>query len=158
MVLLCSVAMVLAALVGCEDDASSGAIEISPPSATLRKGQSAEFTASGGGSDYEWSLADEDLGTLSPRTGPTVTYTSTYAGAMVPAMQVLTAMSVVPATSRSLVSGAESLKEISGSVYITLLQVFPDSGSSETSETSETTNTEDSAETTNDVADVPPAT
>lgn len=48
---------------------------VEPPDSTIGYGQSITLTASGS-SSYSWSLETEKLGTLTPRQGPVVTYTS----------------------------------------------------------------------------------
>lgn len=67
-------AMVLVA--GCETESSDQiAVSITPNSATLLKGTSREFTASGW-RDYTWSLSDDTLGVLSTTKGDSTTYTA----------------------------------------------------------------------------------
>ncbi len=62
----------------CDDvDPASEDITITPSESTLKIGESVDLTAAGGYS-YTWSLADENKGTLSTRTGSTTTYTSHY--------------------------------------------------------------------------------
>lgn len=66
----------LIAVCGCETKSASQAeIIVTPASADLAKGNSITLTASGW-DDYRWSLSDETIGTLTPRTGDTVKYTN----------------------------------------------------------------------------------
>lgn len=58
----------------------SGAIRVSPASATLRQGESVNLTASGGGT-YTWTLATPSYGVLSSTAGNQARYTSQYAAA-----------------------------------------------------------------------------
>ena len=61
---------------GCETESSDQiAIAIYPNNATLSKGQSREFTASGW-RDYTWSLSDTSIGVLSTTKGDSTTYTA----------------------------------------------------------------------------------
>lgn len=62
---------------GCETEALTGRINVTPSEVTISYGQSVTFTASGG-YEYRWSLQNEDWGVLSSRTGSSVTYTSLY--------------------------------------------------------------------------------
>ena len=67
---------------GCEVDSATETILITPSAVNVSKGQSVQFTASGG-YEYTWSLgssgtASTVMGTLSSTRGPTVTYTSLY--------------------------------------------------------------------------------
>jgi len=67
-------ALVLAA--GCETESSDQiSISISPNNATVKKGESREFTASGW-QDYTWSLSDPKIGVLSATKGDSTTYTA----------------------------------------------------------------------------------
>jgi hypothetical protein len=66
---------VLFAGIGCETEPASEKVRVSPDAATIRLGETASFVATGG-FDYEWSLSNETLGTLSTRSGPTTVYTS----------------------------------------------------------------------------------
>jgi hypothetical protein len=63
---------------GCDDldtkSAESSEMYIEPANLVMRKGQSQTFTAVGG-YDYKWSVDNESVGVLNPRTGSTVTYT-----------------------------------------------------------------------------------
>ncbi|MCK5850022.1 MAG: hypothetical protein KAH23_03835 [Kiritimatiellae bacterium] len=68
------------AFTGCETESADSKITITPESATIQKGESIEFTASGG-VKYTWSLEDDNQGTatyghLSTRTGNKTVYTS----------------------------------------------------------------------------------
>ncbi len=61
---------------GCETESSSQiAVAIYPNNATLSKGESREFTASGW-RDYSWSLSDTSIGVLSTTKGDRTTYTA----------------------------------------------------------------------------------
>jgi hypothetical protein len=64
-------------LFGCDLDtaSTSDSVSVEPSSATLAKGQSQEFVASGG-YDYKWSLDDESAGTLSTRKGDRTVFTA----------------------------------------------------------------------------------
>ena len=69
-----AVAVIFAALVGCETEKLSDTqLSISPSSATVAPGKSVTFTASGGW-DYTWSKPEH--GTLSTYNGKQVTYTA----------------------------------------------------------------------------------
>jgi hypothetical protein len=72
------VAIVAAALftwTGCDTDSANESVTVSPSSAILSRGQSVEFTASGG-YDYTWSLSPDDgSGNLNTLKGSTVIYT-----------------------------------------------------------------------------------
>ena len=66
----------LVALCGCETQSATEAeIVVTPASAELAVGESAEFTASGW-DGYRWDLSDDKIGVLSRRTGSTVRYTN----------------------------------------------------------------------------------
>ena len=66
----------LFALLGCETESSEQiAISITPNTATLRLGESQEFTASGW-QDYTWSISPSDRGVLSTRKGDRTVYTA----------------------------------------------------------------------------------
>ena len=74
------VTVALLALTSCEVDSPSDRLQITPSSVTLKKGESAEFVATGG-FIYEWSLQDDkdtakNWGELSTRTGDRTVYTS----------------------------------------------------------------------------------
>ena len=63
---------------GCEVGSATERIIVSPSSVSVTKGQSVQFTASGG-YDYTWTLESATVyGSLSSRTGNTVVYTSIY--------------------------------------------------------------------------------
>lgn len=67
---------VLVLVAGCETESSDQiAISITPNNATIRKGESREFTASGW-QDYTWSLSDSTIGVLSATKGDSTTYTA----------------------------------------------------------------------------------
>jgi hypothetical protein len=83
------VSAVVVALVGCDvSDAKSASepITVEPASAVLAKGQSQEFTASGG-YDYRWTLSDQSVGVLNPRTGNRVVFTALKTGISSNALQ-----------------------------------------------------------------------
>ena len=104
-------------MTGCEVSSSSEPVLIEPSSVTLKKGQSAQFTATQG-YDYEWGLKDETWGTLSSRRGQTVTYTSLYEpteGAS--ASQVLSVTSTIQGTGGT----SNETYSITGQAYITHL-------------------------------------
>jgi len=61
---------------GCEAQTANKQISIEPSSATMHKGESVTFTASGG-FVYTWSLSNGSIGTLSNPTGASITYTAT---------------------------------------------------------------------------------
>jgi len=95
---------------GCEADTDTGSatqaeIQITPGSATLHKGQSAEFTASGW-YEYTWSLASPTWGMLSHKTGKTTAYTA-FVGTN--AIQVLTCTASIVTTNGSSTVTAEAL-------------------------------------------------
>jgi len=69
----------IVALTGCEGKGSGNAnalsvVSISPSPAYLNAGRVGEvrFSASGGSSNYQWSLSDASLGTLSPGSNTAV--------------------------------------------------------------------------------------
>jgi hypothetical protein len=65
-------------LAGCETESAGKAeITVNPPSATVSRGQSVEFVASGW-HDYTWELTNGDWGVLSRLTGDRTIYTSLY--------------------------------------------------------------------------------
>ena len=75
-------AMCLAAvgifLAACESEKSGtgdDVLDVYPSYAKLRAGQSVTLTAKGG-SDYLWSLSNEEIGSLSSRHGSSVVYTA----------------------------------------------------------------------------------
>ena len=61
----------------CDVASPGGEVIVSPSSVALKKGHSAQFTASGG-FEYRWRLENEDWGLLSTRRGPSTVYTSYY--------------------------------------------------------------------------------
>ncbi len=64
--------------VGCEtESASENNVRITPSSAIILIDEAIELNASGG-FDYEWSLQNEEWGTLSTTIGPSTIYTSAY--------------------------------------------------------------------------------
>ncbi|MBM4143945.1 MAG: hypothetical protein FJ225_10205 [Lentisphaerae bacterium] len=77
LILIACAAAAAAAHTACEVDSASGEIIISPSSAALKKGESIQFTASGG-FQYRWRLKNEKWGTLSARRGPSTVYTSLF--------------------------------------------------------------------------------
>jgi len=63
---------------GCETERTSEAeITVNPPAATVSRGQSVEFVASGW-HGYRWSLSQPEWGVLSHTTGDRTVYTSIY--------------------------------------------------------------------------------
>ena len=81
----CTLAIALTTLtgiVGCEDDdddsSSTADLSIAPKSVKLdaTKTNTVSFTASGGASNYSWSVKDSSLGSLAA-SGSTAVYTST---------------------------------------------------------------------------------
>lgn len=84
---------------GCEAQSSREAVIITPSTATVKKGQSVSFTASGG-HEYWWELKYEGWGTLSTKRGPTTVYTALVTPGVSNAVlnQVLTCISVIPGT------------------------------------------------------------
>ncbi len=72
--------MILAAfavgLAGCETESSDQiSVSISPSYASLKKGESVTFTASGW-QDYTWAITDKTMGVLSATKGPSTVYTA----------------------------------------------------------------------------------
>lgn len=61
--------------VGCETESADAPVHINPAAATVLKGESVTFTASGG-YDYKWSLSNNEIGHLSTSTGKSTVYTS----------------------------------------------------------------------------------
>jgi hypothetical protein len=73
------VLLLLAVGSGCEvESASQVEILLTPSHASVRKGDSVQFTASGW-HEYNWSLTQPDWGVLSHRVGDTTVYTATVA-------------------------------------------------------------------------------
>lgn len=69
-------AAVAVALAGCETESSDQiAVSISPNNATMAKGESRTFSASGW-RDYTWSLTDTTIGVLSTTKGDSTIYTA----------------------------------------------------------------------------------
>ena len=65
-------------LVACESEKSGtgdDVLDVTPSYAKLRAGQSVTLSAKGG-SDYLWSLSNEEIGSLSSRHGSSVVYTA----------------------------------------------------------------------------------
>lgn len=90
---------ICAAFTGCDDDSASSRITVTPASATIEKGQSIEFEASGG-YQYTWSLDEDTAGAepyarLSSRKGSRITYTSLRDGAGADEVRVLTVTSTI---------------------------------------------------------------
>ncbi|MCX7591188.1 MAG: hypothetical protein N2255_06115, partial [Kiritimatiellae bacterium] len=85
------------AVAGCETESASSPIRITPDSVTIRKGESVEFTATGG-FIYEWHLQDDkdpakNWGVLSTRTGSRTVYTSLRDSVGTPVVRTLTVTS-----------------------------------------------------------------
>jgi hypothetical protein len=100
----------LVAFTGCETSPASERVMISPDSATIHYNQSIALTAHGG-YDYTWSLADDTQGTLSPRTGATVTYTSLSVPAISNTLlQVITVTSTIDTFSGGTTSSSNSVQ------------------------------------------------
>ena len=97
---------------GCETQSASTRVTVEPSAATISKGQSITFTASGG-YDYEWTLSNHSYGTLSTTSGDTVTYTSIYdPGDSNTVVQVLTVNSFIEDSSTSNSSPEEWTTEV----------------------------------------------
>ncbi len=65
-------------LTACESEKSGtgdDVLDVTPSYAKLRAGQSVTLSAKGG-SDYLWSLSNEEIGSLSSRHGSSVVYTA----------------------------------------------------------------------------------
>ena len=90
-------AVVAAVFTACETEPASTRVEVTPSSATIREGQSIEFTAHRG-YEYTWDLENEGWGVLSTRTGSRTVYTSYYTPASntTDAVQLLTVTSTLP--------------------------------------------------------------
>ena len=81
--------------VGCEtESASENNVRITPAAAIVLIGQAIELIASGG-FEYDWTLENEEWGTLSARTGNRVIYTSNFD----PGAETYTSSQVVTVTS-----------------------------------------------------------
>jgi len=107
---------------GCEVDSLDQTIGVTPSAVTLKKGESAQFTASGG-YEYTWSLPDSPKGSISSRTGATITYTCLYnPGASNTATETLTVTSTIPgdSTGGSSTNSTTASNASSGSAYITI--------------------------------------
>ena len=94
-----SLSAACALLIGCDSDSATSKVSISPSSVTVEKGNSIEFTASGG-YEYTWSLAEDSAGAsaygiLSNRTGQKTTYTSLRNASSDPVVRVLTVTSTI---------------------------------------------------------------
>jgi hypothetical protein len=101
--------------VGCDTDSTSSAIDVSPSSVVLKKGQSATFTASGG-YEYTWSLdPDDGSGQLNTLKGPTVKYTCLSTNGATPKKVVVT--STIEGTSTSSSSSTTSNSTTTTSAY-----------------------------------------
>lgn len=75
-----ALAAVAFGLAGCETESSDNiSISISPNNATMEKGESREFTASGW-RDYTWALTDTSIGVLSTTKGNSTVYTALSGG------------------------------------------------------------------------------
>lgn len=72
-----AVFILVVSISGCKVESANKAITITPQSAALLKGESVTLVADGG-YDITWSLENESWGTLRPRVGHKVTYTSNY--------------------------------------------------------------------------------
>ncbi len=117
----CLSAIVVAGLiVGCETEKPSQIyLTITPREATISKGQSIEFAASGW-NEYAWRLSDASLGYLSQNVGERTIYTSLRAGA---ASQVLTvsivAQTVTSTGTNTTTTTATTTTVASADAYIT---------------------------------------
>jgi plastocyanin len=102
---------------GCEVDSATETVTISPSSVTVRKGQTVQFTASGG-YEYQWALSDT-YGTLSATRGQTVTYTCLYNAVETnkTVEGTLTVTSVIPGDSAG--TNSTSSTQASGEAIIT---------------------------------------
>lgn len=105
--LLSFLALAVVFMNGCEVDSASETIYITPDVVTVKKGQSVQFTASGG-YEYTWKLEGSSsnsatvLGILSSTRGSTVTYTSLYTptSSNVTEKETLTVSSMISGDSR----------------------------------------------------------
>ncbi|MFC1452901.1 hypothetical protein ACFLSJ_06105 [Verrucomicrobiota bacterium] len=98
------------ALCGCETESTAEGPRVSPGSVTIARGQSVQFSASGG-FNYMWRLANWDWGTLSSLQGDTTVYTSIYEPSGSHQVQTLTLTStieVTPGTNTSYARTAEA--------------------------------------------------
>jgi hypothetical protein len=128
LLLACALALLPSLVyVACEISSATQEVVVSPSSAALKKGESIQFTASGG-FEYRWHLENEKWGMLSTRRGSTTVYTSLYdprdaAGATAEGtvLQVLYAESYIPAAmSQQGASGRVDVLTV-GEAYITHL-------------------------------------
>jgi hypothetical protein len=88
---------------GCETESSTeNNVRISPNTATLAKGESQEFTASGG-YEYRWSLENggivDEWGTLSVADGPSTVYTSSKDSSTAGTFRIIRVTSTIPGSS-----------------------------------------------------------
>jgi hypothetical protein len=80
--------LLLLSATGCEVESTDQAsVTIIPRFATIKKGQSITFTASGW-SDYRWSLSEQGLGILDREVGSSVTYTAVQDSSNIQALTV----------------------------------------------------------------------
>ena len=92
-------------LCGCDGtDPVDAPISVTPDSVTMNPGDVVTFTASDG-YEYQWSLETSGWGTLSQRSGPTTTYTSTFNPG--PSGTVVQVLSVVSTITRSAATNGE---------------------------------------------------
>ena len=107
-------------IVGCETQSATAPIDVSPASATLTVGQSQEFVATGC-FDYNWSLSDSSIGTLSDTSGNRVTYTDTASPATNSVLtQVITVVSSLPGQTGS--TGGSNAAPVSVSAQASVVQ------------------------------------
>ncbi len=119
---MAAIALGIAIVAGCEikskSDNQSG-LNITPNSVEISLGEAIEFIASGG-LEYDWSLEDESLGSLSTRKGDRTVYTSTLNPGSNRTSQVLTVLSFINSQSGSNVvnfhASAEAFITIVGDV------------------------------------------
>jgi hypothetical protein len=99
---LCAAGIGVILLTGCEVDSAATATEaltVNPSSVMVEKGQSVEFTVSGG-YEYTWSLAPDDgSGFLATKTGDRVMYTCIGTNGTIPKKVLVT--STITGTSAS---------------------------------------------------------
>ena len=90
--------------VGCETESGNeNSVRITPAAAVILLNQTIELIATGG-FEYDWTLAQEDWGTLSTRQGNRVLYTSKHD----PGADAFTAQQVITVTSTLNSAGGES--------------------------------------------------
>ncbi len=101
-------------IAGCESDSARSPVTIDPDHIQMRRGQEQAFVVSGG-YDYQWSLENKELGTLS-RTPEAhrVIYTARQAPETGTAVQVLRVVSWVEGASQS---GSSQTNQQSASAY-----------------------------------------